>query len=85
MMLCVGEGHPYIGQHISNTQKIWQVCAGDEKSVLTIPKIPVAKSIVPDLGNKANSCIELPYRPARLQQPYAGVNYIPQSGTMNLA
>jgi len=52
----------------------------------------VAKFIVPDCGDKVNSDIGLSYRPARLymcwrsvRQPYAGVNYFPQSGTMNLA
>jgi hypothetical protein len=53
---------------------------------------PVAKFIVSDWGDKVNSGIGLSYRPARLyigwrtvQQTYAGVNYILQSGTMNLA
>jgi hypothetical protein len=55
----------------------------------------IAKFIVPDWGDKANSGIGLSYRPARLhwlhvgpiRQPYAGVNYSisPRSGTKNLA
>ncbi len=56
---------------------------------------PVAKFIVPDWGDKVNSCIRLSYRPyskpvwpgATIREPHAGVNFIslPQSGTMNLA
>ncbi len=53
---------------------------------------PVAEFIVPDWGDKVNTGIGLSYRPTRLHrlcgpvcQPYAGVDYIPQSGTMNLA
>ncbi len=58
---------------------------------------PVSKFIVPGWGggggDKVNSGIGLSYRPARLNRlagggplrvPYAGVDYIPQSGTMNL-
>jgi hypothetical protein len=59
---------------------------------------PVAKFIVPDWGNKVDSGIGLSYQPANarrlgyvgwrrrpVRRPYTGVNYIPQSGTMNLA
>jgi hypothetical protein len=50
--LCVGEGLPYIGQHISNTQTILQLLAGDEKSIpaMTCPNIPLAAFIVPEFG-----------------------------------
>ena len=56
-----------------------------------LPAGPVAEFIVPDWGDKVNSGIGLSYRPARLhrqrpvRQPYAGVDYIPQSGIMNSA
>jgi hypothetical protein len=47
--------------------------------------------IVPDWGDDVDSGIGLLYRPAKLhrlngpiRQPYAGVNFIPLSGTMNL-
>ncbi len=48
-----------------------------------------AKFWVPDWGDKVNSGIGLSYHPARIhrpvRQPYAGDDYIHQSGTMNLA
>jgi hypothetical protein len=60
------------------------------KKWLLFAKVPnqddiksVAKFIVPDLGDKVDSGKWLSNRPARLQ-PYAFVNYIPQSGTMYL-
>jgi len=48
----------------------------------------IAKFIVPDWGDKVDSGTGLPgyiigWRPVR--QPYAGVNFIPRSGTMNSA
>jgi hypothetical protein len=60
----------------------------------------VAKFIVPDWRHKVDYGIELSYRPPCRQhrlagrndnlrdlsgESYAGVNYIPQSGTLNLA
>jgi hypothetical protein len=51
----------------------------------------VAKFLVPDWWVIVDSGIGLSYRPARLhrrkpvQQPYARVDYISQSGTKNLA
>jgi hypothetical protein len=53
----------------------------------------VAKFIVPNRGVKVDSSIRMSVVPARkateaggtVRQPYADVNYIPQSGTMNLA
>jgi hypothetical protein len=53
---------------------------------------PVTKFIVSDFGDKVDSGTGLSYLPARLlrlagrfDNPYAGVNYAPYSGTMNLA
>ncbi len=51
--------------------------------------LPVAKFIVPDWGDKVDSGIGLSYRPATyagrpVLQPYAGVNYILLSWTLNL-
>jgi hypothetical protein len=43
----------------------------------------VTKVLVPDWGVIADPCIGLSYLPAR-QQPYARVDYVPQSGTKNL-
>jgi hypothetical protein len=55
-------------------------------------RVSVAKFIVHDWGDKVDFDIGLSYWPARLHglagqydNPYAGVNYIPQSRTMNLA
>jgi hypothetical protein len=51
----------------------------------------LAKFIVPDRGNKVDYGIVLSYRPAaRLHRPepgslYAGVNFIPHTGTVNLS
>jgi hypothetical protein len=51
----------------------------------------VAKFIAPDWGDKVNFGIGLSYRPAGYigcqagTTAYDGVNYIPQSETMNLA
>jgi hypothetical protein len=52
----------------------------------------VAKFIVPDWGDKVNygQGVVVPAHQATwasglVRQPYAGVNYIPQPGTMNLA
>ncbi len=51
--------------------------------------LPVAKFVIPGWGDKVNSAIGLSYRPARLHIGVggggAGVNYILQAGTMNLA
>ncbi len=49
----------------------------------------VAKFIVPDWGGDSGRVV-VPARQAAkaglpVRQPYAGVNFIPQSGTMNLA
>ncbi len=51
---------------------------------------PVAKFLVPDRGDVVDSGKGLSYRTARIsggpvRQPYARVDYIPQSGTKNLA
>jgi hypothetical protein len=51
----------------------------------------VAEFIDPDWGDNVNSGIGLSYQPARqatwasgpVRQPYAGVDFIPQSGTKN--
>jgi hypothetical protein len=59
----------------------------------TCPSAPVAKFLVPERGDIVDSGIGLLPRPARLhtqavgpeRQPYTGVDYIPQSGTKNLA
>ncbi len=66
-------------------------CDGAHLQVRSYSTSTVAKFIVPDLWDKVNSCIGLSYRAARLHwlagryDTYAGVSYIPQSGTMNLA
>ncbi len=59
----------------------------------TCPSAPVAKFLVPERGDIVDSGIGLLPRPAGLhtqaggpvRQPYAGVDYIPQSGTKKLA
>ncbi len=58
-----------------------------------IEKSLVAEFIIPDWGDRVNSsigCRTVPSRQdtftgGRVQQPYVGVDSIPQSGTMNLA
>ncbi len=66
---------------------------------IQVPQFPEKKFIngifvtVQQLYNMYTVWHRFSYRPARLQkligrpvrQPYAGVNYIPRSGTMNLA
>jgi hypothetical protein len=64
------------GEKISNS-------AATENGRIQYTRGIVVKFIVPDGGAKVSSGIGLSHRPVR--QPYAGVNCIPQSGTMNLA
>jgi hypothetical protein len=59
----------------------------------TCPFAPVAKFLVPEWGDTVDSGIGLLHRPARphtqaggpVRQPCAGIDFIPQSGTKNLA
>jgi hypothetical protein len=66
--------------------------AGVWKEVAVLRLIAEAQFIVPDWGDKVDYGIGMSYRPVRLNRlagrydnPYAIVDYIPQSGTMNLA
>ncbi len=55
--------------------------------VLSLVCYSIAEFTIPDWGDKVNFGIGLSYRPARLHNlaGRAGVDYIPKSGTMNLA